>query len=116
MTAEKLNLIGINVGGIHLYRGRKVNDHRALGVRLPDIGYRLADLQHKLWLGKAEGLWRCRHFSRRDAVCISVHPHNDRGTGVACAELALLAGADRVGGRLFCYRELKSSWGETPWV
>mgnify|MGYP001362367005 FL=1 len=43
----------------------------------------------------------CRHFSRRDAVCISVHPHNDRGTGVACAELALLAGADRVEGCLF---------------
>ncbi|MGD9424720.1 2-isopropylmalate synthase [Pantoea sp. NSTU24] len=43
----------------------------------------------------------CRHFSRRDAVCISVHPHNDRGTGIACAELALLAGADRVEGCLF---------------
>ncbi|PXW18627.1 2-isopropylmalate synthase [Pantoea sp. JKS000250] len=43
----------------------------------------------------------CRHYSRRDAVCISVHPHNDRGTGVACAELALLAGADRVEGCLF---------------
>ncbi|WP_442798295.1 2-isopropylmalate synthase [Pantoea vagans] len=43
----------------------------------------------------------CRHFSRRDAVCISVHPHNDRGTGVACAELALLAGVDRVEGCLF---------------
>lgn len=43
----------------------------------------------------------CRHFSRRQDVCISVHPHNDRGTGVACAELALLAGADRVEGCLF---------------
>ncbi|PKH25184.1 2-isopropylmalate synthase [Enterobacterales bacterium CwR94] len=43
----------------------------------------------------------CRHFSRRSEVCISVHPHNDRGTGVACAELALLAGADRVEGCLF---------------
>ncbi|NIF23603.1 2-isopropylmalate synthase [Candidatus Pantoea multigeneris] len=42
----------------------------------------------------------CRHFSRRQAVCISVHPHNDRGTGIACAELALLAGADRVEGCL----------------
>ncbi|MGP2448100.1 2-isopropylmalate synthase [Pantoea stewartii subsp. indologenes] len=42
----------------------------------------------------------CRHFSRRQAVCISVHPHNDRGTGVACAELALLAGADRIEGCL----------------
>ncbi|MFS2224192.1 2-isopropylmalate synthase [Pantoea sp. B65] len=43
----------------------------------------------------------CRHFSRRAEVCISVHPHNDRGTGIACAELALLAGADRVEGCLF---------------
>ena len=43
----------------------------------------------------------CRHFTRRQAVSISVHPHNDRGTGVASAELALLAGADRVEGCLF---------------
>ncbi len=43
----------------------------------------------------------CRHFSRRSEVCISVHPHNDRGSGVASAELALLAGADRVEGCLF---------------
>ncbi len=43
----------------------------------------------------------CRHFSRRRDVCISVHPHNDRGTGVASAELAVMAGADRVEGSLF---------------
>ncbi|CAI9404270.1 2-isopropylmalate synthase [Lelliottia sp. T2.26D-8] len=43
----------------------------------------------------------CRRFSRRSEVCISVHPHNDRGTGVACAELAMMAGADRVEGCLF---------------
>ncbi|MEG1211486.1 MAG: 2-isopropylmalate synthase [Leclercia sp.] len=43
----------------------------------------------------------CRHFSRRREVCISVHPHNDRGSGIASAELALLAGADRVEGCLF---------------
>lgn len=43
----------------------------------------------------------CRHFSRRRNVCISVHPHNDRGTGVASAELAVMAGADRVEGCLF---------------
>ena len=45
--------------------------------------------------------WFCRHLSRRDSVIISVHPHNDRGTGVAAAELALMAGADRVEGCLF---------------
>lgn len=43
----------------------------------------------------------CQHFSYRDQVCISIHPHNDRGTGVATAELALMAGADRVEGCLF---------------
>ncbi|MEU0744132.1 2-isopropylmalate synthase [Streptomyces sp. NPDC006134] len=42
-----------------------------------------------------------RNLARRDAVVLSVHPHNDRGTGVACAELAVLAGAQRVEGCLF---------------
>ena len=45
--------------------------------------------------------WFCRHLSRRDAVVISVHPHNDRGTAVAAAEQAQMAGADRVEGCLF---------------
>jgi 2-isopropylmalate synthase len=42
-----------------------------------------------------------KNLARRDAVILSVHPHNDRGTGVACAELALLAGAQRVEGCIF---------------
>ncbi|PIE83342.1 MAG: 2-isopropylmalate synthase [Candidatus Contendobacter odensis] len=45
--------------------------------------------------------WFCRHTSRRDSVLISIHPHNDRGTAIAAAELALLAGADRIEGTLF---------------
>ena len=45
--------------------------------------------------------WMCRHISKRDSVVISLHPHNDRGTGVAAAELGLMAGADRVEGCLF---------------
>jgi 2-isopropylmalate synthase len=45
--------------------------------------------------------WMDRHLAFRDAVILSVHPHNDRGTGVAAAELALMAGADRVEGCLF---------------
>jgi len=49
--------------------------------------------------------WFCRHISRRDAVVISIHPHNDRGTGIAAAELALMAGADRVEGCLFGHGE-----------
>src|SRR5690349_14136097 len=45
--------------------------------------------------------WMSRHLPRRDSVVLSLHPHNDRGTGVAAAELGLLAGADRVEGCLF---------------
>eukprot|EP00434_Breviolum_minutum_P037791 symbB.v1.2.033510.t1/scaffold4173.1/size43543/6 len=45
--------------------------------------------------------WMCAHVAKRDSVCISVHPHNDRGTGIAAAELAMMAGADRVEGCLF---------------
>ena len=43
----------------------------------------------------------CRHLARRDSVIVSVHPHNDRGCGIASAELALMAGAERVEGCLF---------------
>ena len=45
--------------------------------------------------------WFSRHVSWRDSVALSIHPHNDRGTGVAAAELAMMAGADRVEGTLF---------------
>lgn len=43
----------------------------------------------------------CTHLKNRDAAIISLHPHNDRGTGVACAELGLMAGADRIEGTVF---------------
>ena len=45
--------------------------------------------------------WMCRQFSRRDSIIISLHPHNDRGCGVAATELGLMAGGDRVEGTLF---------------
>jgi 2-isopropylmalate synthase len=45
--------------------------------------------------------WMCTHLTRRDATTVSLHTHNDRGTGIAATELALLAGADRVEGTLF---------------
>ena len=45
--------------------------------------------------------WTHRHVQRRDSIVLSVHPHNDRGTGTASAELALMAGADRLEGCLF---------------
>lgn len=45
--------------------------------------------------------WMDKHFENRESIILSVHPHNDRGTAVASAELALLAGADRVEGTLF---------------
>jgi 2-isopropylmalate synthase len=45
--------------------------------------------------------WFARHIANRDSIVLSVHPHNDRGTAVAAAELAMMAGADRVEGTLF---------------
>ena len=45
--------------------------------------------------------WMCRNLDRRDSLIISLHPHNDRGTGIAATELGLMAGADRVEGTLF---------------
>jgi 2-isopropylmalate synthase len=45
--------------------------------------------------------WFGRHVKRRESIVLSVHPHNDRGTAVAAAELAVMAGADRVEGTLF---------------
>jgi 2-isopropylmalate synthase len=45
--------------------------------------------------------WMCNHLHNKDALIVSVHPHNDRGTAVASAELAVLAGANRVEGTLF---------------
>ncbi len=45
--------------------------------------------------------WMCKHISKRDHVVISLHTHNDRGSGIAASELGLMAGADRVEGCLF---------------
>ena len=45
--------------------------------------------------------WMDRHLARRDSIVLSLHPHNDRGTGVAAAELGYMAGADRIEGCLF---------------
>jgi 2-isopropylmalate synthase len=45
--------------------------------------------------------WMIRHLERRESIVVSLHPHNDRGTGVAAAELGYLAGADRIEGCLF---------------
>ncbi len=45
--------------------------------------------------------WMHTHLARRDSIILSLHPHNDRGTGVAAAELGMMAGADRVEGCLF---------------
>ncbi len=45
--------------------------------------------------------WMHRNFSRRDSIVLSLHPHNDRGTGVAAAEFGVMAGADRIEGTLF---------------
>src|SRR6266404_3509712 len=45
--------------------------------------------------------WFSRNIKNRDSIILSLHPHNDRGTGVAAAELGVMAGADRIEGTLF---------------
>ncbi len=45
--------------------------------------------------------WMCRNLDNRESIIVSLHPHNDRGTGIAATELGLMAGADRVEGTLF---------------
>jgi 2-isopropylmalate synthase len=45
--------------------------------------------------------WMCRNLDNRENLIISLHPHNDRGTGIAATEMGLMAGADRVEGTLF---------------
>ena len=45
--------------------------------------------------------WMIRNIQNRENICISLHPHNDRGTAVAAAEIAVMAGADRIEGTLF---------------
>src|ERR1700736_122621 len=54
---------------------------------------------HNVYADQIE--WFLRHIGRRDSLILSVHPHNDRGTGVAAAELAVMAGAERIEGTLF---------------
>ena len=54
--------------------------------------------------------WMHKHFKNRESVILSVHPHNDRGTGVAATELALLAGADRVEGTCSATVSVPVTW------
>ncbi len=61
-----------------------------------------ATVERSLPIGFADRIeWMDRNLSRREHVCLSVHPHNDRGTAVSAAEFAVLAGAQRVEGCLF---------------
>jgi 2-isopropylmalate synthase len=70
--------------------------HRKMILNLPDT---VEVAMANVYADQVE--WFCRHLRRRDSAIISVHTHNDRGTGVAATELALLAGAERVEGTLF---------------
>ena len=58
--------------------------------------------------------WMSRHLARRDSVLLSLHPHNDRGTAIAAAELGYLAGADRIEGCLFGNGSTCSRRASTP--
>jgi 2-isopropylmalate synthase len=57
----------------------------------------------------------CRHFRNRESVLISLHTHNDRGTAVAAAELAVMAAADRVEGTLFGTENARGTWILSRW-
>lgn len=70
-------------------------DHRAI-INLPAT---VENSTPNVYADQIE--WIGRHFKNRESIVLSVHPHNDRGTAVAAAELALMAGADRVEGTLF---------------
>ena len=70
-------------------------DHRAI-INLPST---VENSTPNVYADQIE--WMGRNFKNRDSIIISVHPHNDRGTAVAAAELAVMAGADRVEGTLF---------------
>ncbi len=59
--------------------------------------------------------WFCNHFSRRDSATISLHTHNDRGTGIAATELGLMAGADRVEGTLLAMVNVPAIWISLQW-
>jgi len=65
-------------------------------INLPNT---LEDCMPNIYADRIE--WMCNNLKDRDSIIVSVHPHNDRGTAVASAEMALLAGADRVEGTLF---------------
>lgn len=72
------------------------NDHQRIIINLPTT---VEVHTPNVFADQIE--WMHRHLQGREQVILSVHPHNDRGTGVACAEQALLAGADRIEGCLF---------------
>jgi len=65
-------------------------------INLPNT---LEDCMPNIYADRIE--WMCNNLKDRDSIIVSVHPHNDRGTAVASAEMAILAGADRVEGTLF---------------
>ncbi|MNE49762.1 hypothetical protein D3C80_1443040 [compost metagenome] len=58
VATEPFDLVGINVRGTHLHGGGQVDNHGPLAFRLPHVRHCLTNLQGKLQLGKAEGLWR----------------------------------------------------------
>src|ERR1700729_4348095 len=78
--------------------------HRKTIVNLPDT---VEVAMPNVYADQIE--WMDRHLKDRDSIILSVHTHNDRGTGVAATELAMLAGAERVEGTLFGNGERKGN-------
>src|SRR3546814_3144219 len=78
-----------------------INQKTAYEMRISDWSSDVcsSDLTPNIYADQIE--WFHRNIARRDCVILSLHPHNDRGTGVAAAELGVVAGADRIEGTLF---------------
>ena len=91
---------------------RLAADARAQGDPQPAGHGRDGDAQH---LRRPDRVVATATSRSRDSVVLSLHPHNDRGTGVAAAELGLMAGADRVEGTLFGNGERTGNVDSSPW-
>ena len=96
VAAEILDLIGIDVWGVDLHRGRQVDDHRPFGRGFPDIRHRLADVQGKLRFGKAEGFRRILIGPARLRVGLAQRAYLPRGADRQLHNLLLALTKDQL--------------------
>ncbi len=114
------NRVGVSIQPRELHRHRTGLRRRDLRCRQRGLG---AHPQHRSILNLPATVematpnvyadqieWFLRHIDRRDSLVLSVHPHNDRGTAVAAAELAVMAGAERVEGTCSAMANARAMW------